>query len=197
MINDTDIDALSTCTAYDREGNKLGRVAEVYLDNENDVPAWVTVHTGLFGSRHSFVPLDEATVDGQHLRLPYDKATVTAAPAVNDTDAITPEDETALYGYYRREVADARPRPPDERHESPESPDEATPEPTDRTASEPREGETQASNEDSAQPASEPRGPRLRKRTVTELQTVNIPVRREEYYVDANPDETDKNRDEQ
>ncbi len=184
MINDIDIDALSTCTAYDREGNKLGRVAEVYLDNENDVPAWVTVHTGLFGSRHSFVPLDEATVDGQHLRLPYDKATVTAAPAVNDTDAITPEDETALSRYYRREATEA--------------PDEATPGSTARSTSEPRQdSETHTANEDSTQPVGEPRGPRLRKRTVTELQTVNIPVRREEYYVDAHQDETDKDGGEQ
>lgn len=193
MINDTDIDALSTCTAYDREGNKLGRVAEVYLDNENDVPAWVTVHTGLFGSRHSFVPLDEATLDGQHLRLPYDKATVAAAPAVNDTDTITPEDETALSRYYRREHGDPRPRPPDERRESTHTPDEATPGPTDRSTSEPRQdSETHTADEGSTQPVGEPQGPRLRKRTVTELQTINIPVRREEYYVDAHQDETDK-----
>ena len=44
-------------TAVDLEGHKIGQIGQVYLDDRNGEPLWVTVSTGLFGNRQSFAPI--------------------------------------------------------------------------------------------------------------------------------------------
>ena len=41
----------------DRDYNTIGRVVDIYLDNETGRPEWAVVRTGLLGLRSSFVPL--------------------------------------------------------------------------------------------------------------------------------------------
>src|SRR5215208_1330089 len=41
-------------------GEKIGTIEEIYLDTETNQPEWALVHTGLFGTKRSFVPLKEA-----------------------------------------------------------------------------------------------------------------------------------------
>ena len=62
------------------DGANIGRVGQVYLDDQSGRPSWVTVKTGWFGSSESFVPLDAATVDGDTVRVPYDKDRIKGAP---------------------------------------------------------------------------------------------------------------------
>jgi len=47
-------------SVYGRDGDKLGKVGQVYLDDETGKPEWATVQTGLFGTKESFVPLAQA-----------------------------------------------------------------------------------------------------------------------------------------
>jgi hypothetical protein len=54
MITAESVQTLIGSTAYGPDGDKLGTVGQVYLDNQSDQPAWVTVKTGLFGVRESF-----------------------------------------------------------------------------------------------------------------------------------------------
>lgn len=42
------------------DGDTIGKVGEVYLDNQTGEPSWVTVKTGWFGTSESFVPLADA-----------------------------------------------------------------------------------------------------------------------------------------
>ena len=39
------------------DGDKIGSVGQVYADDADGQPTWVTVKTGLFGTSESFVPL--------------------------------------------------------------------------------------------------------------------------------------------
>ena len=48
---------LTGAIAYDREGDKLGRIGQVYFDDNTDQPKWIRVNTGLYGMGESFVPL--------------------------------------------------------------------------------------------------------------------------------------------
>ncbi|WP_289377219.1 PRC-barrel domain-containing protein [Rhodococcus indonesiensis] len=105
MINNSDIDALVGATVHG-PGGKLGKIGEVYLDNRTGNPAWITVVTGLFGTRRHFVPIDVAELDGKDVRLPFDKDTVTGAPNIDEDGRLTPEEETQLYRYYDRADAD-------------------------------------------------------------------------------------------
>jgi hypothetical protein len=90
----------------DRDGEKIGRIEEIYLDADSSEPEWALVHTGLFGSKRTFVPLADATeVDGK-LRVPLEKATVKEAPQIEPNGQLTKPEEAKLYRHYGLEYAD-------------------------------------------------------------------------------------------
>jgi hypothetical protein len=70
MIRTEDISSVNDGNVHGSDGEEIGSVGQLYLDNHSGQPAWVTVKTGLFGTKASFVPLSEATVDGRDLRVP-------------------------------------------------------------------------------------------------------------------------------
>ena len=49
MITQDQLRAVVGATAYDRAGDKIGKVGQVYYDDATDQPTWVTVNTGFFG----------------------------------------------------------------------------------------------------------------------------------------------------
>ena len=81
-------------------GDKIGGIGQIYLDDNTGEPNWVTVKTGLFGTSESFVPLDGADLRGGDIVVKYDKATIKDAPRVDADGSISPEEEDALYSYY-------------------------------------------------------------------------------------------------
>lgn len=100
MISTADIKTVTDGNVHSHDGGKIGSVGQVYLDNDTGQPAWVTVKTGMFGNKASFVPLADATVDGNDVRVPYDKDMVTGAPNVEADGELTPAEEEELYRYY-------------------------------------------------------------------------------------------------
>ena len=72
-------------TAVDTEGTKIGKVGQVYLDDQTGQPVWVTISTGLLGTKESFAPLYGAQATGDNLQLAVSKDMVKDAPSV-DTD---------------------------------------------------------------------------------------------------------------
>ena len=64
MIARQDFDRIEGATAYDNSGEKIGRVGQLYIDDETGEATWVTVSTGLFGLSESFAPLQGAQFDG-------------------------------------------------------------------------------------------------------------------------------------
>jgi len=75
------------------DGEKIGKVGEVYVDDAIGQLSWVTVKTGLFGTRESFVPMDNASISDDTVTVPYDKAMIKDAP-------LSVEQEDELYRYY-------------------------------------------------------------------------------------------------
>jgi uncharacterized protein (TIGR02271 family) len=84
----------------DRDGDKVGSIENVYLDDETGRPEWLTVKTGLFGTRSTFVPIAEARAEGDDVRVPYEKAHVKDAPNVDADGALSQEEESQLYRHY-------------------------------------------------------------------------------------------------
>jgi uncharacterized protein (TIGR02271 family) len=110
MITTQDVTRIIGTTAVDSDGSKLGKVGQVYLDDQTGRPEWATVSTGLFGTQESFVPLAEAEISGDSLRVPYDKARVKDAPRVDAEEGhLSPDEETELYRYYGVATGDAGP----------------------------------------------------------------------------------------
>lgn len=100
MFDETNIHQLRSATVVDRDGSKVGNVQQVYLDDTTGRPSWVTVNTGLFGTRETFVPLDRATQDGETVRLPYEKSFIKDAPNLDVDEHLEPSHEEELYRYY-------------------------------------------------------------------------------------------------
>ncbi|MGO1539322.1 MAG: PRC-barrel domain-containing protein [Leucobacter sp.] len=90
-------------TVFDPNGQKIGRVGQVYLDDQTQAPNWVTVKTGLFGMKEFFIPLDDGERDDRRITVPYDKATVLASPRTEVDQNLSPSEEDALYNHYQVE----------------------------------------------------------------------------------------------
>jgi uncharacterized protein (TIGR02271 family) len=69
-------------TAIDSDGEKVGKVGQIYLDDATGQPAWVTVSTGLFGMRESLAPLYNARPGHGEVHLAVTKQMIKDAPNV-------------------------------------------------------------------------------------------------------------------
>ncbi len=100
MIDSQHIDRIEGSTAYDAAGEKVGRVGQLYLDDQSGQPSWITVSTGFFGTAETFVPLEGASFDGDDLRLAYSKDTIKNAPHLATDEHLDQAEEAELYRYY-------------------------------------------------------------------------------------------------
>ncbi|MFF6909141.1 PRC and DUF2382 domain-containing protein [Streptomyces sp. NPDC012389] len=96
----TDSGELDGLTVYDNEGEKVGSVGRVYVDDDTGKPDWVTVKTGLFGMKESFVPLAGARRVGSDLHVSHSKDTVKEAPRVDADAHLSVAEEEELYRHY-------------------------------------------------------------------------------------------------
>jgi hypothetical protein len=88
-------------TAYTADGDRIGRIGQLFLDDATKQPEWITVSTGFFGTKESFVPLAEAKVEGDRVLVPYTKDQVKGAPRVDVEDGhLSENEEIELYRYY-------------------------------------------------------------------------------------------------
>ncbi|GAB2657961.1 hypothetical protein GCM10027271_15760 [Saccharopolyspora gloriosae] len=86
---------------YDREGDRIGRVGNVYVDDANHQPEWVTVRTGLFGTKESFVPLSGAERGDKGINVGVTKEKVRDAPRVDaEQGHLSDKEGHDLYDYY-------------------------------------------------------------------------------------------------
>jgi hypothetical protein len=60
-------------------------------------PEWVTVSTGMFGTRQSFAPLHGSSVRGDQLVLAVPRQLVKDAPTIEDDGRLDEAEVTALY----------------------------------------------------------------------------------------------------
>ena len=101
MIDQTNINRLRDAVVY-AQGDRVGSVDQVFLDDDSNVPTWVTVSTGLFGMKTSFVPIDDATFDGERLEVSTTKDVIKDAPRIDADQHLSPDEERELYRYYQR-----------------------------------------------------------------------------------------------
>src|SRR4051812_44095248 len=100
MIGTDTLDRVIGRDVYDETGSKIGSASEVYLDDETGQPEWVTVRTGLFGTKESFVPIRNADLTDDGVRVPVSKDRVKDAPKIDTDGHLSPQEEQELYRYY-------------------------------------------------------------------------------------------------
>ncbi len=90
----------SKTNVFGSDGEKIGTLGQIYLDDGTDLPHFATVNTGLFGSKENFVPLTDAEITNGNLYVKYTKHFVKDAPDIGPTGHLSPEDEDRLFEYY-------------------------------------------------------------------------------------------------
>ena len=198
-------------TLYSSDNEKVGKIGQVFLDDDTDRPEFLTVNTGLFGMSESFVPATDASVTNDGVRVPFTKDQIKDAPNVDvDSGHLDQSEERRLYEHYGMTYSER-------------SSDSGLPESgtglagtagtTDtyetRGTSDTFTGEghdTSGPNTDEAMTRSEERldvgttsqeagRARLRKYVTTEQETVTVPVKKERAVLETEPI-TGENRDE-
>ena len=86
----------------DRDGERIGKLEDVYFDVGTDQPQFATVKEGLIGRHLTFVPLTEVTIGPDNLQVSASKAEVKDAPNLAlEGDELSQADESTLYHYYQ------------------------------------------------------------------------------------------------
>ncbi len=101
MLSQDQVQQAVGADAYGPDGEKIGKVGQIFLDDQTGEPVFATVNTGLFGMSENFVPVSDASYSGDRLTLPFDKDRIKVAPSINPDDGhLSPEEEQQLYTYY-------------------------------------------------------------------------------------------------
>jgi uncharacterized protein YrrD len=88
-------------TLVDRDGQKIGKLQDVYVDVETDEPMFGTVKEGLIGRHLTFVPLAGLTFGPDDLQMAVTREQVKSAPNIElHGDELSRADESALYHHY-------------------------------------------------------------------------------------------------
>jgi uncharacterized protein (TIGR02271 family) len=88
-------------TVVDESGSKIGKVDDLFLD-ENDQPEYFGVKMGILGTSSTLIPADITTVNNEQafIEVSQPKSTVKDGPAFDDDREITPDYENEVRSYY-------------------------------------------------------------------------------------------------
>jgi len=102
MFTHDEAQTLIGATARDKDGQKVGHVTAVYEDRVTGAPEWLTVTTGLFGSKETFVPISLARLRGHSgdVELAAAKETITSAPRIGPEGRLSPYREEQVFLHY-------------------------------------------------------------------------------------------------
>ena len=85
----------------DRDGEKIGKLQDVYVDVETDEPQFATVKEGFISRHLTFVPLAGIEVGPDSLRAAVSKAQVEDAPNIEQHgEELSQADESSLYHHF-------------------------------------------------------------------------------------------------
>jgi hypothetical protein len=83
----------------DLSGARAGTVLAIYVDIEDDEPAWIAVKTGRFG-KVTAIPYAECAAAPGRVWVAHGRKTIRGAPAIEAGEPITREAELDLCTYY-------------------------------------------------------------------------------------------------
>jgi uncharacterized protein (TIGR02271 family) len=186
-------------TMLDRNGDKIGKVEQLYYDEQSNEIEWALVNTGRFGRKSTFVPLRGARSQDGSVQASVGKDQVRDAPKMDADEELSESQEQRLFEHYGvpyttegSTTATDGDRAPETRTETSERQTEGR----DVSGPETDDAMTRSEEEMRVHTQSRERGrARLRKHVVTENEQVNVPVSREEVHVEREPiDETNRDR---
>jgi len=86
----------------DSNGERIGKLQDVYVDTETDEPQFATVKEGFIERHLTFVPLTELTIGPDNLQVSVTKRQVKDAPNIHlEGDELSQANESALYHHFQ------------------------------------------------------------------------------------------------
>jgi len=198
MTNPTDVQQMIGRTAVDSDGTKIGKIGQVYMDDQTGQPVWATVKTGMFGSKESFAPLYGSKPVGEDLQLAVSKDLVKDAPSVEDDGHLEDSENDALYQHYAGHLGTEQAPPVGNGKKTGREDLAGKPGIQGKDTSGPTTDDAMTRSEEQLHVGTEnveSGKVRLRKYVVTENVTQTVPVSREEVRLEREPI-TDANRGE-
>ena len=101
------LERMQGADVYSEDGEKIGSVEEVYVDQQTRRPEWIGLGTGFFGTKRVLVPVEGASLSEDQVTVPYAKEHVKDAPDI-DAEEIDQKTESALYAHYGLRYSEAR-----------------------------------------------------------------------------------------
>ena len=93
----------------DADGSKVGTIEALFRDEDTEQPEWAAVSTGLFGTKLSFVPIQDAEPNGESVKVPFSRDQIKDAPKIDDSDGqLSQEEEAELYSHYGVSYGESR-----------------------------------------------------------------------------------------
>jgi len=92
---------------YSSDGEKIGSVEEVFVDQQTGQPEWIGLGTGFLGSKRALVPVAGADFREDAIYVPYSKEQVKNTPDI-DSDEISQDTEAQLYAQYDLDYSERR-----------------------------------------------------------------------------------------
>jgi uncharacterized protein (TIGR02271 family) len=101
MITREQLPTLVGAEVRDRADHKIGTVGHAYVDHAGTL-TWMSVKTGRFGRKENLVPMETAELQGEQVRIPYEKDVVKDAPSVDvaEEEPLTDAEVAELYQHY-------------------------------------------------------------------------------------------------
>jgi hypothetical protein len=84
----------------DRDGQKVGKLRDLFLDSQTDLPEWAGVSTGFLGRKLALVPLAEATEAEGAVRVAFTEEQIKDAPTMDPDMELSQAEEESLYRHY-------------------------------------------------------------------------------------------------
>jgi uncharacterized protein (TIGR02271 family) len=186
-----DIDTVRSwqgATMVDLDGDKIGTIEAIYVDDQTGEPEWALVNTGLFGTKSSFVPLAQASGSGDQVQVPYQKQLVKDAPRVDTDQHLSEAEEQQLWRHYGLDYGSGYSDTADRDRDGVYDRVQDTAVGRDTSGPTTDDAMTRSEEELRVGTTQRERGRvRLRKYVTTEQQQVTVPVQREEVRVEHEP----------
>jgi uncharacterized protein (TIGR02271 family) len=163
-----------------RNGDKIGKIDSLYVDEQTDRPEWALVNTGLFGSKSSFVPIAGAAPEGEDVVAQVEAEQVKDAPKMDPDGDLSEEQEAELFRHYGIDYTEA----------GSVTATEGAPDTVGHDTSGPTTDDAMTRSEEELKVGTAKRESgraRLRKYVVTEQVETTVPVRREEVRIEREP----------
>lgn len=99
-FNRDELANLNGSEVYDNQGKKLGKIDSIFLDDNTQEPTFFEVKGGFLGTKDFFIPFQYLNRDNHNYSVPFDEKFLKDSPDIKADQHMSNEEMNELYRYY-------------------------------------------------------------------------------------------------